>query len=47
MKIMGLIFWFCLFFIGYVYAGFPLILALLARLRAVFLQVADLSRLPG
>lgn len=33
MKIFGLIFWFCVLFIGYVYAGYPLILALLARLR--------------
>src|SRR6266498_1453201 len=33
MKIFGLIFWFCILFIGYVYMGYPLILALLARLR--------------
>src|SRR5512141_228545 len=33
MKIFGLIFWFCVLFIAYVYAGYPLILATLARLR--------------
>jgi cellulose synthase/poly-beta-1,6-N-acetylglucosamine synthase-like glycosyltransferase len=33
MKIFGLMFWFCVFFIVYVYAGYPLILAALARLR--------------
>src|SRR6266542_3440615 len=33
MKIFGLIFWLCVFFIGYVYVGYPLILAVLARLR--------------
>lgn len=33
MKIFGLIFWFCVLFIAYVYAGYPLILAALARLR--------------
>jgi poly-beta-1,6-N-acetyl-D-glucosamine synthase len=33
MKIFGLIFWFCILFIAYVYAGYPLIVALLARLR--------------
>lgn len=33
MKIFGLIFWFCVLFISYVYAGYPLIVAGLARLR--------------
>jgi poly-beta-1,6-N-acetyl-D-glucosamine synthase len=33
MNILGLIFWFCVLFITYVYAGYPLIVALLARLR--------------
>ncbi len=33
MKIFGLIFWFCVLFIAYVYAGYPLIVAVLARLR--------------
>lgn len=33
MKIFGFIFWFCVLFIVYVYLGYPLILALLARLR--------------
>jgi poly-beta-1,6-N-acetyl-D-glucosamine synthase len=33
MKVFGLIFWFCVFFIGYVYAGYPLFVALLASLR--------------
>jgi poly-beta-1,6-N-acetyl-D-glucosamine synthase len=33
MKLFGLIFWFCILFIAYVYAGYPLIVALLARLR--------------
>ena len=33
MKIFGLIFWFCILFIVYVYVGYPLIVALLARLR--------------
>lgn len=33
MKIFGLLFWFCLLFIVYVYAGYPLIVAVLARLR--------------
>jgi poly-beta-1,6-N-acetyl-D-glucosamine synthase len=33
MRAAGWIFWFCIILIGYVYAGYPLILALLARLR--------------
>jgi len=33
MKIFGLIFWFCIVFILYVYVGYPLFVALLARLR--------------
>jgi biofilm PGA synthesis N-glycosyltransferase PgaC len=33
MKAAGWIFWLCIYMIGYVYAGYPLILALLARLR--------------
>ena len=33
MDLFGLVFWFCVLFIGYVYAGYPLIVALLARLR--------------
>ena len=33
MKIFGLIFWLCVVLIGYVYAGYPLIIALLARLK--------------
>ncbi len=33
MKATGWIFWFCVVMIGYVYAGYPLILAVLARLR--------------
>jgi len=33
MNIFGPIFWFCVFFIAYVYVGYPLIVALLARLR--------------
>jgi poly-beta-1,6-N-acetyl-D-glucosamine synthase len=33
MKIFGLLFWFCILFIAYVYAGYPLLVALLARLR--------------
>jgi len=33
MKILGVIFWLCILFIIYVYAGYPLILALLARMR--------------
>lgn len=33
MKIFGLIFWLCVLLIAYAYAGYPLILALLARLR--------------
>jgi biofilm PGA synthesis N-glycosyltransferase PgaC len=33
MKSFGLLFWFCILFIAYVYAGYPLIVALLARLR--------------
>lgn len=33
MKIFGWIFWLCVFLIGYVYAGYPLIIAFLARLK--------------
>lgn len=33
MKIFGLIFWICVVLIGYVYAGYPLLIALLARLK--------------
>ena len=33
MKLFGLLFWVCVLLIGYVYVGYPLILALLARLR--------------
>jgi poly-beta-1,6-N-acetyl-D-glucosamine synthase len=33
MKLFGLIFWFCILFIAYVYVGYPLLVALLARLR--------------
>lgn len=33
MKGFGLLFWFCILFIGYVYVGYPLIVAILARLR--------------
>ena len=33
MNFFGLIFWFCVLFIAYVYVGYPVILALLARLR--------------
>lgn len=33
MKIFGMLFWFCMLFIVYVYVGYPLILALLAHLR--------------
>lgn len=33
MKIFGLIVWFSILFIAYVYAGYPLLVALLARLR--------------
>ena len=33
MKIFGLIFWFCILCMVYVYAGYPLILAALAGLR--------------
>ena len=33
MKLFGLLFWFCILFIGYVYVGYPLIVAFLARLR--------------
>ena len=33
MKIFGLVFWICTLFIAYVYVGYPLILAFLARLR--------------
>ena len=33
MKIFGLIFWLCVILIGYVYAGYPLIIAFLARLK--------------
>ncbi len=33
MKVFGLLFWVCVLLIGYVYAGYPLILAVLARLR--------------
>lgn len=31
MKLFGLIFWFCILFTGYVYIGYPLLLAILAR----------------
>ncbi len=34
MKLFGLIFWFCILFIIYVYAGYPILVALLARLRS-------------
>src|SRR5215216_1751337 len=33
MRIFGLIFWFCILFTGYVYVGYPLLLAFLARFR--------------
>src|ERR1051325_2587048 len=33
MKLFGLLFWICVLLIGYVYAGYPLILAMLARLH--------------
>jgi biofilm PGA synthesis N-glycosyltransferase PgaC len=33
MKLFGLLFWICVLLIAYVYVGYPLILALLARLR--------------
>jgi hypothetical protein len=33
MNLFGLIFWFCVVMIVYTYAGYPLILSLLARLR--------------
>jgi len=33
MKIFGLLFWFCVLFIGYVYVGYPLLVSFLARLR--------------
>lgn len=33
MKVFGLIFWFCILFIAYVYVGYPLLVAILARLR--------------
>jgi len=33
MKIFGIIFWLCVLMIAYVYAGYPLIIALLARLK--------------
>jgi cellulose synthase/poly-beta-1,6-N-acetylglucosamine synthase-like glycosyltransferase len=33
MKILGLLFWVCVLLIGYVYVGYPAILAVLARLR--------------
>lgn len=33
MKIFGVIFWLCVFLIGYVYVGYPLIIAFLARLK--------------
>jgi poly-beta-1,6-N-acetyl-D-glucosamine synthase len=33
MKIVGLLFWLCVFLIGYVYVGYPLIIAFLARLK--------------
>jgi cellulose synthase/poly-beta-1,6-N-acetylglucosamine synthase-like glycosyltransferase len=33
MKIFGLIFWICILFTVYVYAGYPLLLAILARFR--------------
>ena len=33
MKIFGLLFWVCVLLIGYVYVGYPMILALLARLQ--------------
>jgi len=33
MKLFGLIFWFCILSTGYVYIGYPLLLAILARFR--------------
>jgi cellulose synthase/poly-beta-1,6-N-acetylglucosamine synthase-like glycosyltransferase len=33
MKILGLIFWLCVLTIGYVYVGYPLLIAFLARLK--------------
>lgn len=33
MSLFGLLFWICVLLIGYVYAGYPLILAILARLQ--------------
>jgi poly-beta-1,6-N-acetyl-D-glucosamine synthase len=33
MKLFGLLFWFCVLLIGYVYAGYPLLIAALARLK--------------
>jgi cellulose synthase/poly-beta-1,6-N-acetylglucosamine synthase-like glycosyltransferase len=33
MKIFGLLFWLCVLLIGYVYVGYPLIIAFLARLK--------------
>jgi poly-beta-1,6-N-acetyl-D-glucosamine synthase len=33
MKTFGLIFWFCILFMAYVYVGYPLLVALLARLH--------------
>ena len=43
MKVFGLLFWFCFLFIVYVYAGYPLIVALLARLRQRVEVTSDIT----
>jgi biofilm PGA synthesis N-glycosyltransferase PgaC len=43
MNMFGLLFWFCILFIGYVYAGYPLIVAILARLRRAKEIYADIT----
>jgi poly-beta-1,6-N-acetyl-D-glucosamine synthase len=43
MKILSLIFWLCILFIVYVYAGYPLLVALLARLRRTFEVYPDIT----
>jgi cellulose synthase/poly-beta-1,6-N-acetylglucosamine synthase-like glycosyltransferase len=43
MKIFGLLFWFCVLFIGYVYVGYPLIVAFLARLRGRPAKYSDIT----
>ena len=43
MNLIGPIFWFCVLFIGYVYVGYPLIVALLARLRRNVEAYPDLT----